>query len=101
MERTLTNDSGSDETVPESPRVVRIRVRYSDTKVAWIIIAFAVVWRFWAAMQWTFRGDDWGYFYAASKIPFLHLVTLQHAGHLQPGQWILIWLSAKIAPLNF
>ncbi|HEX9313110.1 MAG TPA: hypothetical protein VGA30_09885 [Actinomycetota bacterium] len=86
----------------EAPvRVVRISVRSLSSFLPIAFVALVVAWRAWAALQWTFQGDDWAYASAAARIPFLRFVTMQYNGHLQVGQFALVWAVTKIAPLNY
>src|SRR5438552_5556453 len=91
---------------PEQPqeaqvRVVRISVRTLSSFLPVALVALVVAWRAWAALRWTFQGDDWAYASSAARIPFLRFVTMQYNGHLQVGQFALVWAVTKIAPLNY
>jgi len=102
MTEARTAESQRLEEQPEAPvRVVRISVSSLSSLLPVAFIALVVVWRAWAALQWTFQGDDWAYASAAARIPFLHFVTMQYNGHLQVGQFALVWAVTKIAPLNY
>jgi hypothetical protein len=89
------------ETAEVAPRVIRIQPPSLTTVLSVTIIASAVLWRAWAALQWTFQGDDWVWISDATRMPFLEFVTRQANGHLQPGQFTLVWLVTKVAPLNY
>lgn len=81
--------------------VLRIRLPPLDTLIPITLVAFVVIWRTWAVLQWSFQGDDWTYVAQAVRVPFLQFITMQHNGHLQPGQFTLVWVVSRIAPLNF
>jgi hypothetical protein len=52
-------------------------------------------------LQWTFRWDDWLWVSDAGRMPFLQYVTRVYNGHLQPGQFAIVWVVTRIAPLNY
>jgi hypothetical protein len=81
--------------------VIRIPLPPLETLMAACIVALAVGWRAWAVMRWTFQADDWTYVANASKLPFLEFVGRQYTGHLLPGQFALVWLVSRAAPLNY
>jgi hypothetical protein len=81
--------------------LLRIRLPPLDTLIATMLVVFVVSCRAWAALQWTFQGDDWTYVANAVQLPFLRFITLQHAGHLLPGQFALVWMVSRAAPLNY
>jgi hypothetical protein len=96
---TLT-DQGQAEVAP-AVRTVRISFRSVDSLIAYGIILAVVAWRSWAVLQWTFQRDDWRYISAAARLPFFDFITTQYAGHLQVGQFALVWLVSRAAPLDY
>jgi len=72
-----------------------------NASLAYGIVSFAALWRWWAQMRWTFQGEDWRYIHDASQIPFFRFVTMLYKGHLLPGRSTIVWLVTRIAPLNY
>jgi hypothetical protein len=72
-----------------------------ETVVAMALIVGVVLWRAWAGYQWTFQGDDWHYVSFVERIPLLKLMGTPDNGHLMAGQFALVWVVTKIAPLNY
>jgi hypothetical protein len=96
--------SSRNDVVPtaESPaRVVRITARSLLWMVALGLILAAVLLRAWGAMQLSFLGDEWAWIARAADTPFLRYVGAPYNGHLQPGQFALVWGVTRLAPLNY
>src|SRR5438034_1629202 len=102
MTEAPTAESERLEEQPEEPpvRVVRISVRTLSSFLPVAFVALVVAWRAWAALRWTFQGDDWAYASSAARIPFLRFVTMQYNGYLQAGQFSLFCAGTKIASPN-
>jgi hypothetical protein len=77
------------------------RIRSVESVVAYALIAVVVLWRTWAALRWTFQGDDWVWVSGAARTPFLRFVTTSYNGHLQPLQFAMVWAATRFAPLNY
>jgi hypothetical protein len=84
-----------------SARVLRIQLPSLNSLLAIGIVVFAVVWRAWAMLQWTFQMQDWMYVSDAARLPFLTFITKTYFGHVQPGQLTLVWVVTKVAPLDY
>jgi len=66
-----------------------------------VIVAVALVWRFWTLSQWSWYQDDWFYMSQAAQTPFWEYVTQNYNGHIMPLQFALVWVMTNIAPLDF
>ncbi len=64
------------------------------------LIAVAALWRLVILLQWSWYEDDWVYLHEASATPFWTYVARVHNGHLMPGQFALVWLLQRAAPLR-
>jgi hypothetical protein len=95
---TQEHESGGAELVTH---VVRIRLPSVDSLIAVALVISVVSWRVWAVLQWTFQGDDWNYVAQATRVPFLQFITTQYNGHLLTGQFALVWVVSRTAPLNY
>ncbi len=84
-----------------APMVIRLAPASPEAAIAYGVIAAVVAWRAWAALQWTFQGDDWAWVSEASRTPFVKFALMQYHGHLQPAQFALIWMATRLAPLNY
>lgn len=45
--------------------------------------------------------DDWVYLTRTAEMPFWSYVTQNYNGHVMPGQFLLAWVSTKLAPLDY
>lgn len=57
--------------------------------------------RLWLGLQFTWLTDDWTYVVRSNTLPLPRFLLESYNGHIGPGQFALVWLVAKIAPLSF
>lgn len=62
-----------------------------------------MAWHSWATLRGYFTQDDFIFIYSAGHHSLsLSYLFARHAGvHIMPGQFLLIWLVTRIAPLNY
>jgi hypothetical protein len=103
MSQTLTGESDASGQKAVKPLRWLSQLRHPTpvSLVAYCLILAVVGWRTWAALQWSFQGDDWLVVSNADRMSFLRFVTMQYHGHLQPGQYVLVWLATRLSPLNY
>ena len=71
-------------------------------RIALGLLALQAIWRAWIAFQGYFTGDDFVFTYNAATAGFeLDYLLREHAGHLMPGAFALVWLLDFISPLNY
>lgn len=66
-----------------------------------VLVAVAVVWRYWTLSSWSWFQDDWIYLTKTAELPFWQYVTQNYNGHLMPGQFVVAWLITKLVPLDY
>lgn len=57
--------------------------------------------RWWALQQAFFFQDDFVYTHLARTMPVAEFVALDYRGHLQPGQFMIMAVLARLAPLDW
>jgi hypothetical protein len=65
------------------------------------LVIFTVAFRAWTLSQWSWYFDDWVWMESASNMDFLPYVFQVYNSHLQPGQFLIMWLVTHLAPLNY
>jgi hypothetical protein len=68
------------------------------------VVAIAVaglVVRLWLGLQFTWLTDDWTYVVRSNTLPLPRFLLESYNGHVGPGQFLLVWLVARVAPLSF
>ncbi|MCU1451538.1 MAG: hypothetical protein JWP02_3708 [Acidimicrobiales bacterium] len=82
----------------------RLRTLQRDrlAATAFALGVVAVGWHGWATLRGYFTQDDFLYTYRAAQHSLgLHYLLQPYSGvHLMPGQFLLVWLTTWIAPLN-
>jgi hypothetical protein len=81
-----------------APRSQRAR-SYRFAVVALIILTGA--WRLVAMTQWSWQADDWLMVARTGDYDFWAYLSQIHNGHLQPGQFAIVWAITALEPLNF
>lgn len=65
------------------------------------ITVLGLVTRLWLGFQFTWLTDDWTYIVRSNTLPLPRFVLESYNGHVGPGQFMLVWVIAKAAPLSF
>jgi hypothetical protein len=100
VSEVVTVDQEPDQAEP-SRRRARLSSTQLNSRLASLLILSAVAWRAWAMLQMSFFEDDWYWVGGVWRMSFWHYVIRQWNGHLQPGQFAVVWVATKIAPLNY
>ena len=67
-----------------------------------VVIALSgLVVRLWLGLQFTWLDDDWTYIARSNTLPLPRFLLESYNGHVGPGQFLLVWLVARLAPLSF
>jgi hypothetical protein len=67
-----------------------------------VLIAIAgLVVRLWLGVQFTWLDDDWTYIVRSNTLPLPRFLLESYNGHVGPGQFLLVWLVGRVAPLSF
>jgi hypothetical protein len=66
-----------------------------------VIVVLMLVWRGWTMSQWSWYMDDWVYLSSTTDRSFLDYVGQNYNSHFMPGQFALVWVLTKFAPLNY
>lgn len=66
-----------------------------------MLVTFTVLWRAWTMSAWSWFMDDWVYLTRTAEMPFWSYITQEYNGHIMPGQFLLAWVSTKLAPLDY
>src|SRR5687767_5994376 len=66
-----------------------------------ILVVLTAIWRAWTMSRWSWFMDDWIYLSSTTDMSFQQFVTQNYNGHVMPGQFSLIWLLTRIAPMNY
>jgi hypothetical protein len=70
-------------------------------RIAYGLIAAQLAWRAWAGYRSYFWQDDFVYVWHATKQPLSLAYLLQdYHGHLMPGQFLIVWISSRLAPMD-
>ncbi len=81
-----------------SPRAL-VATPYRRCVLALVLIT--LLWRGWTVSRWTWQDDDWIYLHEAHRMPLWEYLVQDYNGHLMPGGFLITWVIAKVAPLNF
>lgn len=77
------------------------RRTYPMTFIAGLLSAVVTIWHAVVLLRGYFWQDDFLYVYRAATMPFVDYLFQSYNGHLMPGQFLLVWLVTKWAPLNW
>lgn len=72
---------------------------YLFAVVALIILTGA--WRLVAMTQWSWQADDWLMVARTGDYDVWSYLTQVHNGHVQPGQFAIVWAITALEPLNY
>jgi hypothetical protein len=65
------------------------------------IAVLGLVVRLWLGLQFTWLTDDWTYIVRSNTLSLPRFLMESYNGHVGPGQFLVVWLVAKVAPLSF
>lgn len=65
-----------------------------------LLLAVLVV-RLWSVSRWTWVDDDWIYLERAGSTGLGPYLVQNYNGHLMPGEFLVMWLLTRLAPLAF
>ena len=72
------------------------------TAVAALLVVVQLVLRAWIAAQGSFYLDDYVFIARmAHRAPQLTALLTDHAGHVMPGSFLLVWLLTELVPLHW
>lgn len=77
------------------------RRTYPMIFVAALLSAAVTTWHTVVLLRGYFWQDDFLYVYRAATMPFADYLFQGYNGHLMPGQFLLVWLVTRWAPLNW
>lgn len=77
----------------------RLREPYTWGVVVISVVGLLV--RVWLGLQFTWLADDWTYVVRDNTLPLPRFLLESYNGHVGPGQFLLVWVVAKLAPLSF
>jgi hypothetical protein len=87
---------------PDAPAAAEPGYRtHAVTLVAVVLAAAMTVWHAVVMLRGYFWQDDFLYVYRAATQPLLEYVLQNYNGHAMPGQFLLVWLVTRWAPLNW
>lgn len=66
-----------------------------------MVAAAGLLVRLWLGVQFTWLTDDWTYTVRSNTLPLPRFLLESYNGHVGPGQFLLVWLVGRIAPLSF
>ena len=65
------------------------------------LVLTTVAWRAWTVSRWTWHVDDWLYLDGTVDHGFVEYLFQDYNGHVMPAGFLVTWVMAKVAPLDF
>jgi len=102
-DKTLAANDEAEIGIEQHPRARRpLTDRQRGYRVAVLtLLILTGVWRLVAMVQWSWMADDWLFVERVPTLPIRAYLTQIHNGHLQPGQFAIVWAITTLDPLNF
>ena len=66
-----------------------------------VLVVFTVAFRAWTLSEWSWYFDDWVWIESATNTDFWSYTFQVYNSHLQPGQFLIMWLVTELAPLSY
>jgi len=89
-------------TRPPAERGGSLSLAWTPFRVGWaVIILVTLSVRLYTLSKWSWFQDDYLFVSNVDRMPFLDYVFQDYNSHLQPGQFLVVWLVTRLDPLNF
>ncbi|WP_182526416.1 hypothetical protein [Nocardioides dongkuii] len=64
------------------------------------ILTVVLALRLWSVSRWSWMYDDWVYMQEARSMGFVDFLFQNYNGHLMPGEFLVVWVTTRVAPLS-